>query len=80
MEKEIKAEFEQFEKYNVFKPVPRIDLPNGEKVLTTTWAFKHKANGTGRGRLNARGCEQLEGEHFMADSVSSPVTNPATIR
>jgi hypothetical protein len=78
--KEIEAEFERFEKYNVFKPVPRSDLPDGEKVLTTTWAFKHKANGSRRGRLNARGYEQLEGEHFMADSVSSPVTNPATIR
>ncbi len=40
--KEIEAEFERFEKYNVFKPVPRSDLPDGEKVLTTTWAFKHK--------------------------------------
>jgi hypothetical protein len=78
--KEIEAEFEPFKKYNVFKPVPRSNLPDGEKVLTTTWAFKHKANGSRRGRLNARGYEQLEGEHFMADSVSSPVTNPATIR
>jgi hypothetical protein len=78
--KEIEAEFERFEKYNVFKPVPRNDLPDGEKVLTTTWAFKHKANGSRRGRLNARVYEQLEKEHFMADSVSSPVTNPATIR
>jgi hypothetical protein len=78
--KEIEAELERFEKYKVFKPVPRRDLPDGEKVLTTTWAFKHKANGSRRGRLNARGYEQLKGEHFMADSVSSPVTNPATIR
>jgi hypothetical protein len=78
--KEIKAEFERFEKYKVFKPVLRSDLPDGEKVLTTTWAFKHKANGAQRGRLNARGYEQLEGEHYMADSVSSPVTNPANAR
>ena len=40
--KEIKAEFDRFEKYKVFKPVPRNGLPDGEKVLTTTWAFKHK--------------------------------------
>jgi hypothetical protein len=59
----------------------RSNLPEGKKVLTTTWAFKHKAYGTRQGCLNARGYEQLEGEHYyMADSVSSPVTNLATIR
>jgi hypothetical protein len=44
--KKIKAEFNRFEKYGVLKPVWRGDLPGGKKVLTTTWAFKHKANGT----------------------------------
>jgi hypothetical protein len=65
-EGDYKAELDWFEKYKVFKPVPRSNLPDGKKVLTTTWAFKIKANGTRRGWLNARGYEQLEGEHYMA--------------
>jgi hypothetical protein len=73
--KEIKAEFDQFKKL-----ILRKNLPENEKVLMTTWVFKHKANATRRGRLNARGYKQLEGEQFLADSISSPVTNPATIR
>jgi hypothetical protein len=40
--KEIKAEFDQFEKYIVFKPIFRKNLPENEKILTTTWALSTK--------------------------------------
>jgi len=34
----------------------------------------------GQTKVNARGFMQVVGEHYMADSISSPVTNKATIR
>ena len=49
------------------------------KVCTTTWAIKTKSNGTFRGRLNARGYEQVDGSHYMADSIAAPVPNPITV-
>ena len=78
--KEIKKEYERFEKFKVFKVVKREDLPKGAKVVSGTWAFKFKSNGDRRGRYNARGYEQVEGQHYVADSISSPVTNQTTIR
>ena len=42
--------------------------------------MKKKANGTFRARVNARGFMQVPGEHYYGDSISSPVTNEATIR
>ena len=48
--------------------------------MDSTWARKKKSNGTLRGRLNARGFRQKDGEHCDSASISSPVTNDATIR
>ena len=42
--------------------------------------MKLKANGTKRGRLNARGYEQVEGTHYIGDSIAAPVTTPTTVR
>ena len=39
-----------------------------------------KSNGTCRGRLNARGYEQVEGSHYASDSIAAPVTNLITVR
>ena len=41
--------------------------------------MKQKANGTRRGRLNARGYEQVDGSHYASDSIAAPVTNPITV-
>ena len=78
--KEIRNEKARFDKYNALTAVPRDSLPKGAKVLTTTWAMKQKANGTRRGRLNARGYEQVDGSHYASDSIAAPVTNPITVR
>jgi hypothetical protein len=78
--KAVKDEYQKFERFKVFKVVKRSELPAGAKVLSTTWAMKKKTNGKRRARLNARGYEQLEGSHFFADSISSPVSNPITIK
>jgi hypothetical protein len=37
-------------------------------------------NGTYRARINARGFEQVDGEHYDIDTKSSPVTCIVTIR
>jgi hypothetical protein len=42
--------------------------------------MKKKANGTIRARLNARGYEQVDGEHYDENAKAAPVVNEATIR
>ena len=42
--------------------------------------MKKKSNGTFRARLNARGYEQVDGEHYDGDSISSRVANEVSIR
>jgi hypothetical protein len=77
--KEIKNEKARFDKSNALTAVPRSSLPKGAKVLTTTWAMKQKLNGTHRGRLKARGYDQIDGSHYASDSIAAPVTNPITV-
>ena len=61
-------------------PVPRSEVPVGSKIMTSTWAMKKKTNGKLRGRLNARGYEQVDGEHYHAENIAAPVTNENTVR
>ena len=42
--------------------------------------MKKKASGAYRARLNMRGFEQIDGEHFDSSSISAPVTNDVTVR
>lgn len=77
---EVEREKKRFDKYKVLKEVQRSELPKNAIVMSSTWAFKRKANGDCRGRLNARGFEQRKGIHYNPDSISSPVTNANTIR
>jgi len=64
----------------VWEAVPRSNVPKDSKVISTTWVMKKNTNGNFRARVNARGFMQVAGEHYMVDSISSPVTNKATIR
>jgi hypothetical protein len=73
-------EHERMVKRKVWSAELRKNVPKDAKVLTSTWAMKKKANGRFRARLNARGYEQVDGEHFDSTNISSPVTNDATIR
>jgi hypothetical protein len=41
--------------------------------------MKKKANGVHRARLNTRGYEQVDGEHYDEDSKFTPVVSDATI-
>jgi hypothetical protein len=42
--------------------------------------MKRKANGTFLARVNARGFEQIDGEHYEEDNKATPVVNDITIR
>ncbi len=64
----------------VFEVVLRKDLPVGMKIIDSVWAMKKKSNGTLHGQMNARGFKQVEGQHYNGTTISSPVTNSATIR
>ena len=79
-EQAVQEEYERFKKYKVFKPVKKEEVPKDAKILSTTWAMKKKSNGTYRARMNMRGYEQKDGEHFDSSSISSPVTNDVSIR
>jgi hypothetical protein len=79
-EKAVEEEHRKFEKYGVLKAIYVKDVPEKAKVMTTTWAMKKKASGKYRARVNARGYEQVEGEHYKADDIASPVANEMTVR
>jgi len=78
-EKAVDKEHGRMKDHNVFKVVKKEDVPEDAKVLTSTWAMKQKADGTKRARINARGYEQVPGEHFDETGISSPVVNEASI-
>jgi len=76
----VKKEHQNMQVYGVWTPVRLQDLPEGTKVLTSTWAMKKKANGTYRARVVARGFEQIEGVHYDGASIAAPVTIDMSIR
>lgn len=78
-EKSVDEEHDRMEKNQVFEVTPRDEVPEGAKILTSTWAMKKKASGRFRARLNARGYEQVDGEHYDEDAKSAPVVSEATI-
>ncbi len=66
-------------KNEVFQAVEKSELPEGAKVINSTWVCKKKSNGVLRSRLNARGFKQVEGQHYDGTSIHAPVTNATTI-
>ena len=77
---EVGNEKRRFDKFGAVTPVPRSEVPAGSKIMTTTWAMKKKTNGKFRGRLNARGYEQVDGQHYHSENIAAPVTNANTVR
>lgn len=76
----VEREYERMEEHDVFKAVPIDEVPKGAKILSSTWAMKKKSNGTYRPRLNARGYEQRDGEHYDSHDVFAPVATETTIK
>ncbi len=64
----------------VLKPVKISEVPNGVKLIDTTWAMKKKSSGTLQGRVHVRGFKQIDGQHYNGTSIGAPVTNAMTIR
>jgi hypothetical protein len=76
---EVKTEHGRMVESGVIEKVKLSELPSDVKVIDTTWAMKKKSNQTLRGRINVCGFKQVEGQHYDASSISTPVTNGMTI-
>ena len=77
---DIENENQQMLTNKVFEVVLRKDLATGTKIINSIWAMKKKSNSMLHGRMNARRFKQVEGQHYDVMTISSPVTNSATIR
>jgi Reverse transcriptase (RNA-dependent DNA polymerase) len=76
----VEMEHDRFVKHQVWEAVPRNSIPPNAKILSSTWAMKQKSNNVKRARLNARGYEQVDGEHYDAYDIAAPVVSNLTIR
>ena len=79
-ERAVEEEYQRMNKSGVFKVVKQSDVPAGATITSSTWACKKKANGTYRARLNCRGFQQIEGEHYDSSNLAAPVTNEMSVR
>jgi hypothetical protein len=66
-------------KHNVLQEVLRDEVPEGGNILTSMWAMKKKSNGAFREKMNARGFQQIDCEHYDSTSIAYPVANEVTI-
>jgi hypothetical protein len=76
----IETKYQRMLTNKVFQVVLQKDLPSGTKLIDSIWAMKKKSSGTLHGQMNARGFKQIEGDHYNGTTISSLVTNSATIR
>jgi hypothetical protein len=78
---EVENEYQQMVNCKVFKPVLKSDLPPRTKIIDSVGTMKKKSIGTlCAGRMNVRGKKQVKRQHYDGMTISSPVTNSATIR
>ena len=78
-QKAVNEEHDCMTKCNVWKPVKIKEVPEGAKVISSTWAMKKKANGVHHACINARGFEQVDGEHYDSQMKGSPVVSHVMI-
>ena len=79
-EKAIDVEHDRFVKNNCMQIIMGGDMPEGAKIIDTTWVMKQKASGVFRPRCVAKGFQQKQWIHYDPQNISAPVTNDATIR
>jgi hypothetical protein len=60
---EVVKEHKRMFNSGVLKPVKISKVPNGVKLIETTWAMKKKSSGTLQGRVHVRGFKQIDGQH-----------------
>lgn len=63
----------------IWKAVKKSSIPKDSKILTSTWAMKHKASGVRRARVVGHGFKQVDGVHYDSTNIASPVTNDMSI-
>ena len=78
--KEVANEKSRFDRFNALTAVKKKELLKGANITTSTWATKQTANGKLRGRLNAQGYEQIDGNHYFKCDLAAPVTNATSVR
>ena len=76
----VNKKLERFRKGQVCTPTKLENVPKHAKILSSTWAMKKKSIGTNRVRMNMRGYEQIDGEHYDSASISSPVRKDVSVR
>ena len=77
---EVINEHDTMLKNNVFEAIDKDSIPPETKVMYSTWACKLKSNVTKRGRLNACGFKQVDGQSYDSTNIHAPVTNNVTVR
>ena len=75
----IEKEYQRMIDNGVFIPCDPVEVPADAKILSNVWAMKKKASGAFRARLNARGYEQVDGEHYDSHATFAPVASEMTI-
>eukprot|EP00957_Ditylum_brightwellii_P087166 6634275-Ditylum_brightwellii.AAC.1 len=55
-------------------------VPKGSNILTSTWVYKLKSNGTKRDRSNGRGHEQVNRVCYDQASIYTPVINENSVQ
>ena len=78
--KVVQQEHELMEKHKVWRAVSKYEVPKNAKVVTSTWAMKKKSNETYRARLNARGFNKCDQDHYNGSTIAAPVTNEEMVR
>ena len=75
----LEEELNKMGKYGVWAPWKLQDVPPDAKKIISTWNMKKKANGIYQARLNAKGCEKVEGLHYNTSNTTFLVTNDMSI-
>jgi Reverse transcriptase (RNA-dependent DNA polymerase) len=76
----VKEEHDRMVNANVWTAVDRHEINESDKILTTTWAMKKKANGSFKARINTKGFEKIDGLHYNSSNTAAPATNDIILR
>ncbi len=69
----IEDEWNRMVDHKVMEVIPKTEVPEGRKIISTTWAMKQKANGVKRARLVARGFEEVPHLDYDPSGKFAPV-------
>jgi hypothetical protein len=67
---EVVKEHQRMVDSRVFKSMKKSEVPEGVKLIDTTWVMKKKSNGTLQGSVNISGFKQINGQHYDGTSIA----------